>query len=425
MFDKRLVEVTPADVDQVCAQRVQEDEQVEYKSTFGRDSAPDPWTAGAERIGNAAKSAIAKELIAFANTRGGTLLVGIQEDGEKRAEKIVPVRACRALADRLAQSAAVNADPPLSFLEWAGVETQGTDGVVLIRVPASHRAPHRDKDSKECYARRGDRSEPMAMQEVQDLCIDRFRRTDVVERTLQERSATFPMGGDQTLSKLPDGSQGYLHTWRVRATAFPTDRLYVEQLAHRKEFHFMRPRLVRTNASGRENQEFAGNEHNTWRPILRGIRAIESGGENRLIERIIRGDGLLEVRRRRTESATGTPPIIGLPLREILLPFAELLIFTEAFRTRAGRPELEFALDFEWRTAPGGRVVISPGWERKAVEPIEWVNRVQDYMMPARERIAETFARIQSDVWSSFGFGWGNVYGLDFEAAVAEVLQTR
>ena len=138
-----------------------------------------------------AKRDLTKELIAFANTRGGTLVLGIEEDGEKRATCIKPIRACRSLAERLSASIIASTDPPLASLEAVGVETEGDAGVVVFRVPPSLRAPHRDRDERECYRRSGDSSIPMTMREVQDLCVVRSREGEAVYNILNERSRSF------------------------------------------------------------------------------------------------------------------------------------------------------------------------------------------------------------------------------------------
>jgi hypothetical protein len=117
----------------------------------------------------------------------------------------------------------------------------------------------------------------------------------------------------------------------------------------------------------------------------------------------MRGDGLVEVRKHRREAMRANA--VGLPIREILLPFAELLAFVGAFRVRAGRPELEFVLDFEWRAARGGQLLLPSGWGVAAAKPVQLANRVTDYVMLPREGIGKLYSDLQTDVLSSVGFG--------------------
>ena len=71
------------DIQGVIDRKIQEDREIEFKKTLAtRDGTEDRWITQGIEIGNAAKRDIAKELIAFASTEGGTLILGIADEGE-------------------------------------------------------------------------------------------------------------------------------------------------------------------------------------------------------------------------------------------------------------------------------------------------------------------------------------------------------
>jgi len=82
---------------------------------------------------------IAREMIAFANTKGGYVLFGIDDD-----KKIVGVESEKETTE-LVNDAAINyCEPPLELL----IEYREVDGkeIVIVNVPESNKKPHRIQD---------------------------------------------------------------------------------------------------------------------------------------------------------------------------------------------------------------------------------------------------------------------------------------
>src|SRR5205085_612018 len=85
---------------------------------------PDGWGAsvsiGRDHKGleDYAKEGIFRELVAFANTEGGWLVLGMEESAEqpKRATEPMPISDCRELAQRLQRAADDWLDPPVPGL---------------------------------------------------------------------------------------------------------------------------------------------------------------------------------------------------------------------------------------------------------------------------------------------------------------------
>jgi len=97
---------------------------------------------------------IVREVIAFANTEGGDLLIGVDDDGTVSGQRyieeeiFVMERAVRELIF-----------PPLA-VEIFSVKLSEKKGVAIFRIPKSSDRPHylRDKDRKQAFVRVHDRN---------------------------------------------------------------------------------------------------------------------------------------------------------------------------------------------------------------------------------------------------------------------------
>ncbi|WP_151088735.1 RNA-binding domain-containing protein [Hymenobacter baengnokdamensis] len=80
---------------------------------------------------------IARTLASLANTHGGQVLVGVDDDG-----RVVGVRDAEEEMFVLREAAAHYIDPPLT-LEFREIETEGEHIVLVVKVAESHNKPHR------------------------------------------------------------------------------------------------------------------------------------------------------------------------------------------------------------------------------------------------------------------------------------------
>lgn len=98
---KPLEGITAGDLEELTQRGWPESENVEYKAELHRrhGEEPDPWYTNGG-ISDASKKKVFKELVAFANTSGGRLFLGISKTSEKppRAESIQAVPRCAELA---------------------------------------------------------------------------------------------------------------------------------------------------------------------------------------------------------------------------------------------------------------------------------------------------------------------------------------
>jgi hypothetical protein len=201
------------DIQQLCADGVSEGTEIELKADLPSKAGPqqDPWYKG-DPIGEYARNKIAEEIVAFANTLGGVVCVGINEtaDHPKRAASPNPLPRVHELARRLRQAVYGVIDPPLAVLEAIGIGLGPADvGVVLLRVPQSRRRPHRHSPTKEVFVRREDETAKVSMREIQELTIQSVAEATRIETTITERRAKFlDDAGEWHRMRSENGMQG-------------------------------------------------------------------------------------------------------------------------------------------------------------------------------------------------------------------------
>lgn len=421
MLRKPLNELTSSDILALIERGATEDTALEFKRALAtKDGADDPWIRGG-KVGTNAKRDLIKELVAFANTDGGTLVLGVGEDGQKRATSYNAIPECRTLADCLGASLIEAADPSLTSLQSVGIELDGGSGVVVFRVPPSHLAPHRAKDDMQCYVRQGDCSVPMSMRQVRDLAVARASSLQQVERALEERKEQFQFNTRFGVRVSSEGGTLQACLVGVRASAVPLERISIDDLSERKDFHLCRCMEGLSFNGIKKPVPFPAEE--PWTPILRGIKA-QSNGEGGLLalSRIIRRDGLIEVVQIRPDLVKYN--IRGVTPNAVLWTFAQLLVMVECVRALLGRPELPFALDFDWRFNQGTGLLVHDldAMEHRSHSALAPDNRVSDHEMPTRDGLNGFWNRLQVEFLGSFGLTREYVSSFDFHRAVSDAL---
>ncbi|OGV00022.1 MAG: transcriptional regulator [Ignavibacteria bacterium RIFOXYB2_FULL_36_7] len=122
---------------------------------------------------------IAKEMMAFANTKGGYILFGVDDDKE-----IVGVESEKSEAELIKDTAANYCEPPLlyniDFIEYKGKE------VVIAEIPESDSKPHRLQD----YLNKFDINKAVVMIRVKDKSIQASKE---MVRILKADSEDLPL----------------------------------------------------------------------------------------------------------------------------------------------------------------------------------------------------------------------------------------
>jgi hypothetical protein len=272
-----------------------ESEQVEYKEFVPGREVPDNWHRDQSKgIADYGRDKMLAEIVAFANSHGGHLIVGIKEsdDKPKRAIGITPVPACADLADRLRQAAFASIEPRLANLQARGVPSEAADGsgVVVVRVPRSQAAPHRvmgrsSEVTRHSYVRRGDSTETMTMTEIQDLTFNTARGLDAVDAALNSLHNDFVGKLQNSFNGLPTLSRIGIMCAAVPIQLLVLRRADIEVAAPTIRRHFM--------GHFREGsaQEFQVPAHGyNTRPILRGTQ-IDNVTSTSIYQHFLRVDG--------------------------------------------------------------------------------------------------------------------------------------
>ena len=135
IFDgKPTREISAADLLRLVAERVPEDRHLDYKQ------APYPST-------DPGKKELIKDVCSFANTDGGYIIIGIRDDGERRAADFINVENVEGVRHSIIDSCLEKIEPRLE-LDVGNIEVDGNN-VVIVRVPESDRKPHCAKPDAE------------------------------------------------------------------------------------------------------------------------------------------------------------------------------------------------------------------------------------------------------------------------------------
>ena len=135
----------------------------------------------------------AKDIAAMANSGGGWIVFGIEEDGDKNAAAgISPISWSATDQQRILRAAYAKIGPPVVGLEFHQIECGGEDSgsIVMMRVPDSADAPHFAKKGDDAFVaprRNGPHTVYMSDREIERGFRERFQHVDDQERLLQDR----------------------------------------------------------------------------------------------------------------------------------------------------------------------------------------------------------------------------------------------
>lgn len=347
---KAIADITWADIERLIG--VPEGTELEFKRDLAvpNGGGQHRWHRG-EDLDRAAKDGIAREVVAFANAWGGTIILGVNEDKStpRACSEIMPLPRVVTLADKLDSALRSLIDPPLAGLECRPVlKPDGDDeGIVVIRVNRSVLAPHGFGDPPASYVRRSSSATPMTMQDLHNLFWESRTRTARIEADRRKASAYL---SDAThrfslhrhcQASAPNPAQGVF----FRFCAYPHASLELQDLDSRSmwvrtlrpEAHwlFERPAVVMPAGDGLIN----------WspRPIAHGIEIID----HKPARWLIRDNGSIEVFGFREGAKLGASESLIVSPEWFVSPAAQILTMIEIVRRRALRPGVPFEIDAE------------------------------------------------------------------------------
>jgi hypothetical protein len=411
VFPHRLSEVTAEEIRRLVEVEAPESLDFELKKTLPCKKGDDPWITGG-KIGEDARDVLASELCAFANTIGGTLIVGIDEDTETKRAKppIVPLPRCKELAERLHQSLSARIEPKLPLFECEGVVTEadGTSGVVVMRTPESYLAPHRHTQDRHCYARRHDRAEPMSMLEIQEMTRQKARSAEAAEKAFSDSSARFfswlpsdhqrihPFKGLHSQKPTP----GWDGIWAMRLTARPLSPFVISDLPRQRWLDEIKtgPYIGTSQIQHLVWRDLRITR--TWVPRLRAVEREFEGPNSSGVDRL-GSDGAIERFVWQKQHEDKRPRNAFLDITEYLWNVACVVQAADVIRAANSRPTQQFALEVELMTSDRS-LVFGYASSPSAVIP-ESTTVFPRYQIGEPETFDELLTTIDRDVWNLGG----------------------
>jgi hypothetical protein len=147
----------------------------------------------------------------MANTAGGVILIGVDEDRTSTKPILPPigVQLVRGLPERITNLCIANLAPPLVPEIAVVEEASGATAVIVVRIPQSHQAPHAASRNTKVYLRRGGTNSPediATLDELEWLKAGRQRSIDFRKALYghaQGRFSQFLHGFDGSNAKPP------------------------------------------------------------------------------------------------------------------------------------------------------------------------------------------------------------------------------
>ena len=341
MLTKPFDQITADDIRDLCARRAYENQLLEFKRELPAErNRPDPWLTGGDFTAYA-RDRLFREIVAFANAQGGTLVLGIEETRDKppRASAIHPLPRIHDLATRMEDAARACIDPVLPGLRVRGIEMGGPgEGVVIFRTLASPVGPHRVERDGHAFIRRGSSSVQMTMREIQDLTLDLARGADQLDAIFRERASGFDDWWQRA-----SGHNGVCRITAMPLGGFPgLPRLSGDP----NEF----PIRTRFRANYGAQVDLTGPSFGGFRQIVRGLRRYEQDNDSARID--IFESGLIDLWYRHQPTTTTTQHhfFIGW----LLGAYLSILDAIDTARSIANVPEWEFAIEFTLDGTTGG-----------------------------------------------------------------------
>jgi Putative DNA-binding domain len=417
MFPNRLSEVTPADVQGLISEGVTEGTDIEFKRELPSKNPPDAWMSNG-RIGDEAKDQLAEEIIAFANTDGGTLVLGIGEDPatKQAVGPVHPLPKCKEAANVLFQSIVSRIEPRLPMFECVGVVTEpdGTSGVVVMRTLPSYLAPHRHSSSRHCFVRRDDATVPMSMVEIQEMTKRTARTMEEIDRAFSEGQSRFiswlsskfyrtnPETRERHLQPVFVPSTGeHIMSFALRVTAAPMGRSLTGNV--RQWLDGLNYPIL--NGSGRQGQLWNSdlNVTRAWQPRLRAFERILEGSSLNAVDRIGMG-GQID----HTVFVTFTDrqsKQMDFGINEFLWSVASVFCFVDAIRCQASRPTQSFGLEIELLMSNSLRIMSHPGLAPPGAQILSpYRLAFPRYEIGSRDEFDALLMTVETDLWNSAGY---------------------
>lgn len=422
ILEAPIADLTFADIEALIREEAEEGPRLELKRGLQANAGQvDPWMTGSKKLGGPARDGLAKEIVALANAYGGAVVVGVDEteDHPKRARGPDPYLIPHVVecAERMQQVLDTIIDPPLTVLEVRGIEEPGDTGcgVMVIRTAASTRAPHGHGRPPNAYMRRGSRSEPMTMRDLQATLFETRSRGERVTAILESRRLELYKLRDRgprsiIIYREPYFPSGDAVWFRCTLVATENLRLRADDLS--RQHVLLRPRPADHTAFG------AGGFANGWRPRLGGAENFDFAGKQ--FGRWFIGDqGIVDAygfvlldEYRGVERVF--PPQLFPPVA------MQVIALGERLRRIAKRPEVELAIECEF-SVDGTANAMPIGHAFADEVPVtEGSIRMGPYSLGSIADWQATYDELERGIWHGLGLPIRKPVTFELEQWLAE-----
>lgn len=188
LYSKNISEIVWDDVLEFCNQKIQEGATLDYKKDFPNN--------------------LQKTIAAFANTMGGLIIIGVDEDDENKPK--LPIEGIdfeRGISERIMNIILSNITPPLIPEIQVCPNEDKTKAIAIIRVQQSNKTPHAINKNTEVHVRTGNRTnfEPLAtIDKLLWLTDNRKESVNLRETILSEAENRFEKFFNKELAEAID-----------------------------------------------------------------------------------------------------------------------------------------------------------------------------------------------------------------------------
>ena len=381
-----------------------EDDQIEFKGCVPHEQQADEW-AQKKDLTKFGVNKLLRSVVAFANSYGGDLIVGIDEGAGElgKAEKLTPVPHCMELAQRLSQRAHDLIDPPIPSLQVRGIPLSDDGaGIVVLRVGRSRLAPHRHEGLKEVFQRVRHEIRRMSMRQVQDLTFSASRGLAAVEQRLEQARQEF-----RKWAKMDQQVPTHQRLC-FRVTALPANAdCYLTKVHNVEEVRpSQRVVEIKLSPSDKPDELHTTIDVYNWRPVLRGSVAEDGGDEGARVS--VYCDGLISYELSRTREPS--PGQVGLVDKHILYYgwlfgcVVNAIECADRFRQRAGASGAEYALEIEVATTHKLPVIRTSGFGYSTIGYLSpGFHQFPQYAIGDKSTWNEVMTLIRADLWNALG----------------------
>ena len=170
IFTKPIAEMSYQDVVSFCQQGIGEGVNLDYKKDFPA-------------------SGLEKTISAFANTFGGVILIGIEDEDSKPKPPFEGIEHKDRLEERVWNIIVDNIYPPV-FPEIRVCPPHNNKTFVIIRVPQSNETPHAIYNNTQVYVRTGNRNKPEDLATIEQIewLTNRRKKSEELREMLYRRA---------------------------------------------------------------------------------------------------------------------------------------------------------------------------------------------------------------------------------------------